>query len=157
MTQDSNLNTPWSLHFDHDGTEDVAIICDGSREDLVRSRHFWLPEGDDPVPATLASMWLMTAAPKLLDALNYLLEQTVDMDLEYGVALTEGEQDARNKALATIAEATTGKSPAESRKPIVIEVRGGVVTAVLNLPPDCEYEIKDLADPNAADASLTED
>ena len=32
--------------------------------------------------------------------LDYLLEQTVDMDLKYGIALSEGEQDARAKALA---------------------------------------------------------
>ena len=41
----------------------------------------------------------------LLDALSYLLEQTVDMDLKHGIALSEGEEDAREKALAAIAEA----------------------------------------------------
>jgi hypothetical protein len=45
------------------------------------------------------------AAPELLDALNYLLEQTVDMDLKYGISLSEGEEDARAKALAAIAKA----------------------------------------------------
>ncbi len=40
----------------------------------------------------------------LLEALDYLLQQTVDMDLEYGIDLTEGEQEARAMALAAIAE-----------------------------------------------------
>jgi len=43
--------------------------------------------------------------PALIEALDYLLRQTVDMDLEYGIELTEGEQEARTKALAAIAAA----------------------------------------------------
>jgi hypothetical protein len=69
MTQEKDLNAPWSLHFERDGTEDVAIICDSNGEDLVRSRHFWLPEGNDPIPPTLAAMQVMVTAPKLLEAL----------------------------------------------------------------------------------------
>ena len=110
MIQHDQLNTPWSLHFDRDGTEDVAIIRDANAEDLVRSRHFWLPEGDDSVPPTLAGVRLMLAAPKLFDALDYLLEQTVDMDRKHGIALSEGEEEARKMALAAIAEATTGRA-----------------------------------------------
>jgi hypothetical protein len=52
-----------------------------------------------------ANRRLIAAAPELLEALDYLLEQTVDMDLKYGIALSEGEQDARAKALAAIAKA----------------------------------------------------
>ncbi len=48
---------------------------------------------------------LAGAAPDLLDALNDLLQQTVVMDLQYGIALTEGEQEARAKALIAIAKA----------------------------------------------------
>jgi hypothetical protein len=48
---------------------------------------------------------LIAAAPELLEALDYLLEQTVDMDLKYGIGLSEGEEDARTKALAAIAKA----------------------------------------------------
>ena len=106
MTQPTNIKAPWSLHFDRDGTEDIAIICDAVGDDLARSRDFWLPEGDDPVPPTLAAMRVMVVAPKLLEALDYLLTQTVDMDLKYGVTLSEGEEDARVKALSAIAEAT---------------------------------------------------
>jgi hypothetical protein len=47
------------------------------------------------------------AATELLEALNYLLEQTVDMDLKYGIGLSEGEEDARAKALAVIAKVTS--------------------------------------------------
>jgi hypothetical protein len=68
MTQQTNIKAPWSLHFDRDGTEDIAIICDADGDDLARSRHFWLPEGDDPVPPTLAAMRVMVTAPKLLEA-----------------------------------------------------------------------------------------
>ena len=106
MTQQTNIKTPWSLHFDRDGTEDIAIICDADGDDLARSGHFWLPEGDDPAPPTLAAMKVMAAAPKLLEALDYLLAQTVDMDLKYGITLSEGEEDARAMALSAIAEAT---------------------------------------------------
>jgi hypothetical protein len=45
---------------------------------------------------------------ELLEALDYLLEQTVDMDLKYGIGLSEGEEDARTKALAVIAKAKGG-------------------------------------------------
>jgi hypothetical protein len=42
----------------------------------------------------------------LLAALHYLLEQTVDADMKYGIELTEGETEAREMALAAIAKAT---------------------------------------------------
>jgi hypothetical protein len=73
MTEPKNLYTPWSLHFDRDGTEDIAVICDAAGHDLVTSRHFWLPEGDDPVPSTLAAVRAMHAAPKLLAACKLAL------------------------------------------------------------------------------------
>ena len=50
-----------------------------------------------------ANARLFTAAPALLAALNYLLEQTVDQDLAHGITLTEGEADARQQALAIFA------------------------------------------------------
>ena len=45
---------------------------------------------------------------EILRALDYLLEQTVDMDLKHGIALTEGEEDARTRALAVL-EAYAGE------------------------------------------------
>ncbi len=53
---------------------------------------------------------LRKAAPELLEALDYLLAQTVDMDLKYGITLSEGEEEARAKALAVIAKATADGS-----------------------------------------------
>ncbi len=53
-----------------------------------------------------ANTRLIAAAPQLLAALDYLLEETVDMDLTYGIALSEGEADARQKALDAIVKAT---------------------------------------------------
>jgi len=39
---------------------------------------------------------------ELVETLEYLLAQTVDVDFKYGVALSEGEQDARARAAAII-------------------------------------------------------
>jgi hypothetical protein len=113
-----NLNAPWSLHFDRDGTEDVAIICDANGHDLVTSRHFWLPVGDDPIPPTLAAMRLMTAAPKLLKALEslmvYAVCEAVGLDSDdHPEAEAEAEKARKSieAALAAIAEATAGRQP----------------------------------------------
>lgn len=50
-----------------------------------------------------AALWT-----EVLEALSYLKEQTVDMDIEYGIELTEGEEEARQKAIAALAAATLG-------------------------------------------------
>jgi hypothetical protein len=42
---------------------------------------------------------------ELVEALHYLLQQTVDMDLKHGITLSEGEEEARAKALSAIASA----------------------------------------------------
>jgi hypothetical protein len=53
------------------------------------------------------------AASALLEALESLLSQTADMDLAHGITLTEGEREARDKALAAIAAArSAGITPA---------------------------------------------
>jgi hypothetical protein len=78
----NNINAPWTLDFDRDGAEDMAILRDDDGEELVKSRAFWLPEGDDPVPPTLAALQLMVTAPQLLAALVKLL------DLFDGVPIT---------------------------------------------------------------------
>jgi len=79
MTQTNELNTPWSLHFDRDGTEDFGIICDGEGNDLVASHlptsrigertietgTFWLPESEEEkTPLLVRQLQLMTTAPK---------------------------------------------------------------------------------------------
>jgi hypothetical protein len=56
---------------------------------------------------------------------------------------SEGEEGhAYREAVAAIAQAT-GHMPPDPGKPIVIEVRGGVVQDVLNVPPGIEYELRD--------------
>lgn len=55
---------------------------------------------------------------------------------------------AVNQADAVLAEMTNN---ATASQPIVIEVRGGVVMDVQNVPPGYQYEIKDYDDLEAAD------
>ena len=38
---DDGINALWSLHFDQDGVEDVAVSCDADGEGAVHSRYFW--------------------------------------------------------------------------------------------------------------------
>jgi hypothetical protein len=75
---------------------------------------------------------IMHAGPKLLEALHALAEATSC----YARHFYE-----HKCALAVIAEATFGLP--EPRLPIVIEVRGGVVQDVLNVPYGIAYEIRD--------------
>src|SRR6516162_8430863 len=87
MTHHKNLDAPWSLQFERDGTEDFGIICDAEGNDLVASHLagsntprfaadpyagcFWLPEySRDPVPRLVSQMQLMTVAPELLRTLK---------------------------------------------------------------------------------------
>jgi len=82
-TQPTELYAPWSLHFYRDGTEDIAVILDVDGDELAYSRPFWLPERNDPIPPTLASIRLMAAAPKLLAAAKATLaalELMLEMD-----------------------------------------------------------------------------
>jgi hypothetical protein len=85
---------------------------------------------DDPDPKRERER-LHRAAPKLLAMLKIAIA-TADPAKHKWV----------REAWDVIAEAS-GKSPPEAAQPIVIEVRGGVVQDVLNLPPGCAYEVKD--------------
>jgi hypothetical protein len=76
-----DFDAPWSLRFERDGTEDIAVICDGDADELVRSRHFWLPNADDPEPPTLAAMRLIHAAPALLTACQMVVARWERGDL----------------------------------------------------------------------------
>ena len=61
---------------------------------------------DAPMPPKWqAHAHVINAAPDLLAALAYLLEQTVEHDLAHGLGLTEGEAHARQQAYAAIAKA----------------------------------------------------
>jgi hypothetical protein len=142
---ENTLRAPWTLHFDRDGTEDIAIIRDADGHDLANSRHFWRPEGNDPVPGTLAAMRAMKAAPQMLKALTAA---------EAFVRGFEGDerQDGIEALLAAIrgaiaeANGTPDARAAKSPSPIIIKVRGGVVQDVRNVPPVCEYLIVDYDD-----------
>jgi hypothetical protein len=108
MTQETVLNAPWSLHLDSDGTDVVAIIRDANGEELVRSRGFWPPEGDDPIPPTLAAMQLMVAAPKLVEAAKATLtafELIVEVNDPADFTRAELEADPLSTLSAAIAEA----------------------------------------------------
>jgi hypothetical protein len=61
---------------------------------LVRAKVSWNTRADDNI---------LTEA---IAALDYLLQQTIDQDLKHGITLTEGEEDARRRALAVIAKVT---------------------------------------------------
>jgi hypothetical protein len=111
MTQLTNIRAPWSLHFDRDGTEDVAIICDAEGHDLVVSRHFWFPEADDSIPPTLAAVKVMFAAPKLLAALIALAAQAgEDCPMEFRSRhFLEALEAARDAIEATKPLDSTGR------------------------------------------------
>ena len=65
----------------------------------------WADAGDD-VPEELKLIRELRAQrDELRDALDYLLTQTVDQDLKYGLTLSEGETEARDKAIIAIARA----------------------------------------------------
>lgn len=102
--------TPWSLHFDRDGTEDVATIRDADGELLVISRPFWLPEADGPTPPTLAALRLMAAAPKLLEALLDALPYVEDVigNPEQLACFKKGTVQAHARAIRAAIEEATG-------------------------------------------------
>ncbi len=111
---------------------------------------------------------LRKEAPRLLSALQQVLTFATNRDVPPEAAVnavlsiaectlagihgkTEAEPDA--KARAAIARAAGG-SPPDPRKPIFIEVRGGIVQDVRNVPPGYDYEVIDFDDLNAqAEAS----
>ncbi len=101
MTQENELNAPWSLHFHRDGTEDVGVIFDANGHELVRSRHFWLPESDDPTPSTLTCLRLMVTAPKLLSAAKATIRALeLILEVDEPAAWTQMEWEA--EPLATL-------------------------------------------------------
>jgi hypothetical protein len=92
------------------GNAEYTEDCDGENLaaliDLVGDEGF-----QNSVTIDFEPERLRKATRELLDALKYLLEQTVDMDLKYGISLSEGDEDAKAKALAAIAIAAQGEKP----------------------------------------------
>jgi hypothetical protein len=69
----NKLNTPWTLAWDRDGTEDFGTIYDADGHEIVSSQHSktcWLPEEGEPIPQLVRQLWLMETAPKLLAMLK---------------------------------------------------------------------------------------
>lgn len=98
---------------------------------------------DTPAELQEANARLGSTAPRLLTALIACANLLADYDE------SEGEEgDAWREAIAAIEQATGGAPDAPP--PIVIEVRGGVVQDVLNVPPGFEYEIRDYDNSNVA-------
>ncbi len=84
---------------------------------------------------------LIVAAPKLLEALRraeFLMRRVSDGDHR----ALENLLSAADQALDAIAVAT-GEQPSSADPTLIIEVRGGVVQEVSNVPPGWDYEIID--------------
>ncbi len=111
------IKTPWSLWFDRDGCDDVAVIWDGHAQDLVTSRGFWAPEDGQPVPGTLASMWLMVAAPNLLHTLMLTDRYLGRLDPD---RRPEGFAELRETVRTAINAATTGPRSKHETKPVTL-------------------------------------
>jgi hypothetical protein len=82
---------------------------------------------------------------ELLEACQYVqphLEEYVHWHHKHQGGCSVEMEQALDLINAVIAK-TAGSSLAAPRKPIVIEVRGGVVQEVLNVPPGYDYEVKD--------------
>jgi hypothetical protein len=114
MTQSANINAPWSLHFDRDGTEDFGTICDADGDAIVSSQHCktcWLPESPDDClepPILVHQLQIMAAAPKLLTACKLALAALESaLEAEDPQACTQMEWEAEPLATmrAAIAEA----------------------------------------------------
>lgn len=74
---------------DEDHPDPLSQVCDLARESNEAFQRL------DPAHAH---------GPELRNALDYLLAQTVDQDLNHGIELSEGEEDARAQSLAVIAK-----------------------------------------------------
>jgi hypothetical protein len=128
--------SPWTVRSEYDargvGTEIRAYEVFDAEGDKVLDTN-----ENSPAALQEANACLATAAPRLLASLITCANLLADYDESDG---EEGQ--AYREAVAAIAEATGHMMPG-TPKPIVIEVRGGVVQDVLNVPPGIEYEIRD--------------
>lgn len=99
MKRPPHTPAPWIVKQD---AASATYITSPTRQ-IVAAGGLWECE-NDPTLEEEANARLIAAAPDLLAALDYLLAQTIDMDLKYGIELTEGETEAREMALAAIAK-----------------------------------------------------
>jgi hypothetical protein len=122
----------WTLygHIEGEGVEAVGDFSSREAAERVYTRITGLP-----FPASYEAntrLGVMHAAPRLLNACRMVVERWESGDLaEAALACQEGIAEATNAAVCV------------SCKPIIIEVLGGVVQEVRNVPPGIEYEILD--------------
>jgi hypothetical protein len=140
----------WTLygHLPGEGVEAIGNFATREEAEQVYSRITGLQfTGSYQANAQLRAMH---AAPELLVEASAALLARID-NITTEEFSRGGDRFEREALRAAIAEAT-GNAPPEPRKPIVIEVRGGVVQEVRNVPPGYEYEIVDHDDREADDA-----
>ncbi len=82
------------------------------------------------------------AARALLKALQELLADLVGLAGEFAICREILGSSHGQAAVAAVAEAT-GSPSLEPHPPIVVEVRGGVVQDVRNVPPGYDYQVED--------------
>lgn len=125
----------WTLygHIDGEGVEAIGDFPTQQSAEETYSRITGLPfTGSYQAEARLR---VMHAWQKLLEAATLALRQLREFYLDH-------DSQAILDLKAAIAQA--GDEPTtEPQKPIVIEVRGGVVQDVLNVPPGYAYDIRD--------------
>jgi hypothetical protein len=95
-----NSNATSAVH-----TAGPWIVTNHNEICAENDRESFIAEVFDETDEWRANARLIAAAPEFLAALDVLLRCTVDMDLAYGITLTEGEDEARRQALAAIEKA----------------------------------------------------
>ena len=144
MTTTEHSPAPWSYAYSPYTVRDTGTDSTSTVGDELPAFEIFDAEGnkvfdsneDTPPDLQEANVCLASAAPRLLTALITCANLLADYDESDG---EEGQ--AYREALAAIADATGGAP--DARLPIIIEVRGGVVQDVLNVPPGIGYEIRD--------------
>jgi len=144
MTTTQHSPAPWSYAYSPYTVRDTGTDFTSTIGDELPAFEILDAEGnkvfdsneDTPPDLQEANVCLASAAPRLLAALITCANLLADYDESDG---EEGQ--AYREALAAIADATGGAP--DARLPIIIEVRGGVVQDVLNVPPGIGYEICD--------------
>jgi hypothetical protein len=122
----------WTLYGHIDG-EGVEAIGDFSSREAAE-RVFFRITGQPFTTSYEASprLRLMHAAPALLAACRMVIDRWERGDLA----------EAARACADAIAQATE-ESPSSAARTLIIEVRGGVVQDVSNVPPGWDYEIID--------------
>ena len=99
MAQAQHTPGPWTWP---EGCTEIEALADpeNSRTYYAPVAHMDLEWSGETMAANAR---LIAAAPELVEALAYLLEQTIEQDERPGIGLTEGEQEAADIARALLA------------------------------------------------------